>query len=319
MLLISLLLHIVRISAHSWIACSDYSLNADTNIYDETACLGFARGYQQFLSPSFGVDRGFNYDTSMNSSPCKVQYDDSSYTYKYHTAVYRPSSTIRLIWPAKNHVADTCTNAHIPDTQLKLYYHCDGPNKYTTLNDFIRASTEVIDWKKQGNKKGFQNCANFCSNPDKAVCHQDFVMPILPENKICTFLWFWEFNPGSNPYTSCWDIFTNPNTIITSSSPQLPSVCADLYSQCGGKHWKGSTCCKTGICSSKNEWYSQCIPATKTLVPPTPQPTERCENKLWGQCGGNDFAGKRCCPVNSQCVLFNDYFHQCVPKCIEQK
>ena len=313
--LILQLLNLTRpIQAHSWIACADYSVSASTSIYDETACLGFARGYAQFATSTFGEDRGFNYDTTMDKAPCKVPFDSLSYSHKYHSAVYRPNSRVRLIWPAKNHVADTCTNPYIPDTQLKLFFHCNGPNKYTTLRDFLRNSRQVIDWKTEGNRRGFQNCANFCANPDKAVCHQDFTMPVLPQNTTCTFLWFWEFNPNSPPYTACWDISTNPNPPTPSPTPA--GSCANLYDQCGGNNWRGATCCRTGVCRAQNEWYSQCIPAPQPTPPLTPPPTERCPTRLWNQCGGIDFNGRKCCPENAQCVVFNEYFHQCVPKCV---
>jgi cellulose 1,4-beta-cellobiosidase len=37
--------------------------------------------------------------------------------------------------------------------------------------------------------------------------------------------------------------------------------CATQWSQCGGKDWKGATCCASGTsCVAQNEWYSQCIP-----------------------------------------------------------
>lgn len=301
------------VMSHSWIACADYSLKASTTIYDESQCLGFARGYAQFVSPIFGEDRGFNFDTTLDKPPCR-QMSPLSYSDKYHPPVYRPGNTVRLVWPSKNHVSDICTNMHIPDTQLKLFYHCKGSNAFGSLGEFLGHSEEVIDWKTQGNRKGFQNCANFCSNPDKAVCHQDFIMPVLPQNTTCTFLWLWEFNPGSPPYTMCWDIATNPNSPPTPTSTQ-PGVCADLYDQCGGKNWQGPRCCKKGICDLRNEWYSQCIPEPHPTKPLTPPPTEICNNKLWGQCDGLDFVGSLCCPPNSQCVKFNEFFFQCIPKC----
>jgi hypothetical protein len=310
---ILLLLSLNTVNAHSWIACADYSLTASTSVYDESACLGFARGYTQFATSTFGEDRGFNYDTTLDKAPCKIPFDKFSYSHKFHQAVYRPKSRIRLIWPAKNHVADTCTNPYIPDTQLKLFYHCNGPNAYSTLRDFLKNSVQVIDWKKEGNKKGFQNCANFCANPDKAVCNQEFIMPTLPINKTCTFLWFWEFNPGSPPYTACWDISTNPNP--PTPAPTSPTDCSKLWDQCGGNNWKGFTCCKEGICKFMNEWYSQCVPNVQPRPITTPPP-EICPTKLWGQCGGIDFPGKPCCPPNAQCVSFNAYYFQCVPKCV---
>lgn len=195
-------------SAHSWIACADYSPTASTINYNQSACFGYARGYTQFATRIFGEDRGFNHETRMDKQPCKVPFNKNAYSTQFKSVVYKPNKKIRLVWPAKNHVSAKCTNPHIQNTQLKLYYHCKGPNAYSTLKDFLKNSIELIDWKKSGNKKGFQNCNNFCSNPDKAICNQEFVMPVLPPKKTCTFLWFWIFNTDSLPYTSCWDIST---------------------------------------------------------------------------------------------------------------
>lgn len=46
-----------------------------------------------------------------------------------------------------------------------------------------------------------------------------------------------------------------------STPPPTPTptpTCASLYGQCGGKGWKGATCCEKGTCIVNNEWYSQC-------------------------------------------------------------
>eukprot|EP00833_Pecoramyces_ruminatium_P010052 jgi/Orpsp1_1/1184084/evm.model.c7180000087956.1 len=40
------------------------------------------------------------------------------------------------------------------------------------------------------------------------------------------------------------------------------AFCAVSYGQCGGKNWKGATCCSSGYtCKYVNVWYSQCIPS----------------------------------------------------------
>ncbi|ORX42190.1 pectin lyase-like protein [Piromyces finnis] len=43
---------------------------------------------------------------------------------------------------------------------------------------------------------------------------------------------------------------TNNNTVNKN--------CGPLYYQCGGKNYKGSTCCSEGTCKVFNEWYSMC-------------------------------------------------------------
>jgi hypothetical protein len=53
--------------------------------------------------------------------------------------------------------------------------------------------------------------------------------------------------------------------------------CADLYDQCGGSGWTGSTTCCTGLwCIFENTWYSQCQLATNastTLISTTSSTT----------------------------------------------
>jgi len=49
----------------------------------------------------------------------------------------------------------------------------------------------------------------------------------------------------------------------TTVNPQPTNSAADnncglLYYQCGGKNFKGSTCCKEGTCKVFNEWFSMC-------------------------------------------------------------
>jgi hypothetical protein len=49
----------------------------------------------------------------------------------------------------------------------------------------------------------------------------------------------------------------------TAKSPtaKSPTVrCANLYQQCGGQGWTGTTCCNTGSCQVFNPNYSQCRP-----------------------------------------------------------
>ncbi|KAG2225554.1 hypothetical protein INT45_013665 [Circinella minor] len=53
--------------------------------------------------------------------------------------------------------------------------------------------------------------------------------------------------------------------------------CGALYSQCGGKGWKGTTCCVEGSkCTPQdgNEYYSQCLPAGSAEKPTTPTSKE---------------------------------------------
>jgi len=137
-------------------------------------------------------------------------------------ATYTPGETVRVLWPAKNHQADTCTNPYIPDTTMKLYVTC-GSESNPTVSTFTQSSNLVIDWKNEGNKKGFQNCPFFCDSPDKAICYQDFTVPSnLPSGSVCSFLWYWVFNEGTDAYTTCWEARIAGSSATTSSPTNAP-------------------------------------------------------------------------------------------------
>jgi poly(3-hydroxybutyrate) depolymerase len=56
---------------------------------------------------------------------------------------------------------------------------------------------------------------------------------------------------------------TSSSSSSSASQPTTtgsPAPCSGLYGQCGGRDWKGPTCCSQGSCKVSNEWYSQCIP-----------------------------------------------------------
>ncbi|KAJ7476760.1 beta-glucosidase [Mycena latifolia] len=44
---------------------------------------------------------------------------------------------------------------------------------------------------------------------------------------------------------------------------------ANLYGQCGGIGWTGSTTCSQGVCTVMNPYYSQCLPGTATTTTAT--------------------------------------------------
>jgi endoglucanase len=63
----------------------------------------------------------------------------------------------------------------------------------------------------------------------------------------------------------------NPHYSQCVPSPETASPeCSALWAQCGGKVWQGSTCCEAGaVCEVKNTWYSQCTPASSSLLQAT--------------------------------------------------
>ncbi|KAI1813887.1 glycosyl hydrolase family 62-domain-containing protein [Poronia punctata] len=60
-------------------------------------------------------------------------------------------------------------------------------------------------------------------------------------------------NPNGSPITT-----TTTTKSGGSTTPTGNPTCAGLYDQCGGKDWKGPTCCSSGKCTFGNDWYSQC-------------------------------------------------------------
>lgn len=197
------------VDAHSWVACTDY--RGDRATYNPAYCFGFPRNWQNSGGVAFGVDTGFNYQAPQSGSrPCRDPLSGnhaSGYSSSFPMAKYKAGSTVCLAWPSKNHVAATCTNQYIPDTSLKLFAAPTGdrdPRQSTFSQTLIRDWTEhqngVIDFK------GFQNCPRFCDNMDKSLCSQCFTVPsTLQVGKVYTFQWYWVFNQGTDPYTTCWE------------------------------------------------------------------------------------------------------------------
>ncbi|ORE12252.1 hypothetical protein BCV71DRAFT_97670, partial [Rhizopus microsporus] len=50
---------------------------------------------------------------------------------------------------------------------------------------------------------------------------------------------------------------------LTLGTELAAAECSKKYYQCGGKNWKGPTCCESGstcVDFPDNPWYSQCVP-----------------------------------------------------------
>lgn len=243
-LLIAIVLLAFQVKSHSWVECTDYRAEVDGNDFKRDRCFGFARDFgerNRWFTPQFGLDIGFDHRTS-GSQVCKTSRtnDLNSYNNDWPMAKYQVGQQVRVLWPAKNHQADTCTNPFIPDTSMKLFVNCPGnvnptsPPADPALSTITQNSNLVIDWKNEGERKGFQNCPKFCDNPDKAVCYGDFQVPNLPSGEVCTFYWVWEFNAGSVPYVSCWEALieggsgtqaptTSPTRAPTSAPTRAPT------------------------------------------------------------------------------------------------
>ncbi len=255
------LLHIA--ASHSWLHCVNYDKNASlmSGTIDNSKCMAYPRDItSEFV---FGVDRGIDYQPA-NGKPCR--------TSSGLMVNYRKGGTYRLLWPAKNHQSDVCTNPYIPDNQLKVFFYpTTAGAQDPSLSEWAQEKYLVQDFKKNG--KGFQNCPDFCSNTDKAPCFGDLK---VPENfgGFYKVLWYWEFNKGQI-YTHCYDVEVSESDVQPSSVPKTnsPASCSGMYGQCGGRSWRGATCCREGTCTFSNIDYSQCLPNKTPTASPALSPT----------------------------------------------
>lgn len=207
-------------SAHSWVECSDYAMDGSLKSYERNKCRGFARDMPTYDGKGFGIDRGFNYQADGKSLSCISNKTERSYNSEYPMAEYSPGEMIRFLHPAKNHVADSCTNPYIPDTKFELYMLCGSQESNMPLDTFLEKAILVQDYKSN-NGKGYQQCPHFCENMDKAICYHDFKVPQASGH--CMFLVYWIFNPNTSPYTMCFDA-----TIENKSPPEpLPTNLPD--------------------------------------------------------------------------------------------
>ena len=161
---------ISKINGHSWVRCTDYSAIITGADYDESKCNGWIRDWT-FDDTPFGVDRGINFQRKLGNAQqpiCAqnslngVANDDYAADYKNKIAQYTSGSTVRVVWPAKNHANYECFN-HIPDTSMKLFMNpnvnptSDLPNTQNTMES--NGFTLVEDWQ-EGCTVGTIGCAS---------------------------------------------------------------------------------------------------------------------------------------------------------------
>ena len=349
----TLLAALGRSSGHSWISCTDYSV-ADPKAapkglsetdparlaYDPTKCHGYPRDWSKYASP-FGTDRGANTQTN-GITMCAIPRNDlSNYSPVYPIADYRTGSVVCATHPSKNHVAATCTNSFIPDAEYKLYRSAVNPTSDPSMNNFVEVHhyngvhvDGTIDYK------GYQNCPNFCNDMDKSLCTVcfDIESNLLPGRY--TYMWKWTFNPGTDPYTTCWEAnvvssgtvpvpaptVPAPKPVVTPTPPAptapKPTVPAALSCYCNcpcnTQCWKKCTCTTPGasrtcpICSGS---APAPIPPVAAPVVPAPVPVPSSCISTWGQCSGLGYAGATsCCSASDICVGLNTYYGQCRPR-----
>jgi len=118
--------------------------------------------------------------------------------------------------------------------------------------------------------------------------------------------WYWclngtsraTFHPFKSPdtYTNCLANALHGGAV---AMPPTPEPCAGPQDQCGGRGWRGPTCCENGyVCRVNNTWYSQC--------------QRSCAAPL-EQCGGKHWKGVTCCLDGYDCTKKDKWYSQCRP------
>lgn len=100
-------------------------------------------------------------------------------------------------------------------------------------------------------------------------------------------------------------IFTDP----------VRAACSNLYEQCGGSGWIGSTCCKQPepdslhvenygiepiVCKNIDSWYSQCVPRCPRDKPCFVQTTRECTASEATDGRGRQYCGRFLSCTDSQ-------------------
>jgi len=203
-LLVSLALT-ATVQAHSWLDCTNYQMFQGERVtkFDAAKCLGYARCGTTQAKAGFGMDTGFNH----HDKTCQCARNaDNAYSTQAPMAQYRPGQRVCLAYPAKNHVAETCTNAYIPDNGVRILRSAGPVNMRDGTDSFSREYNHLNGKHTNGqiDYKGFQNCPDFCSNMDKAVCTMCFDLEADIAPGTYSFQWQWQFNTGDF-YSTCWE------------------------------------------------------------------------------------------------------------------
>lgn len=208
-------------SAHSWVECVDYdppSFNYQTlGNYDRGRCSGYPRAFKQQYSAGFGIDTGYNWEyPDCRRDPFKA----TDYNEEVRMATFQAGQTIYISHPAKNHVADICTNPFIPSTSMEV--------KMSSMSgvDLFDVSLEMVGAKHTSGKidhLDYQNCFEFCSNQDKAHCVTGWILPTNITDGMYSFAWVWEFNPDQY-YQNCFDAYITGGAAVIDESGSAGSA-----------------------------------------------------------------------------------------------
>jgi len=213
-------------SAHSWMQCADYT-EENGRFWDASLCRGWPRNYGsafQYQAYGFGADAGFNYIPS-DDKMCQADFGTAD-AKGYNSPTYKPGQRVCLAWPPKNHVAANCANANIPDSGTQIYISGINPTRDPTRSEF--KLLHDFGASKSGAGDAFQNCPDFCTNPDKALCTGCFNIPSdMAEGKY-VFLWLWAFNNANDLYSTCFDV-TISKSITVSNPTTYSKITPDAF------------------------------------------------------------------------------------------
>lgn len=200
---------------HSWLECSNYNPasfdHKELGGFDRSKCSGYPRAFGMQFNAGFGIDTGYNWEHPMCT---RDPFREGDYSEQIPMATYQAGQTIYLSHPAKNHVADSCTNPFIPSTSMKVMMSTevgvDGFDYSLPMvgGDHVNGQIDFL---------GYQRCFDFCSNPDKSHCLTAWELPLEVSEGRHSFLWVWEFNPGQF-YSNCFDAYVSSGAPVDEST-----------------------------------------------------------------------------------------------------
>lgn len=202
------------VASHSWVECTSYdpiSFDYDKlGDFDRARCSGYPRAFGNQFRAGFSVDTGYNWELPT----CRDKYKASDYNDQVVMATYTSGQVIYISHPAKNHVADTCTNPFIPSGITSVMVSSGLETDTFDINlqmigdDHVNG---VIDHLE------FQRCYDFCGDMDGAHCLTGWQLPNNLASGVHSFIWKWEFNDGQY-YANCFDAY------ITNGEPLPPTM-----------------------------------------------------------------------------------------------
>jgi len=302
------------ISAHSWIACTDYA-EKNAAHYDHGKCRGWPRLASRFapIGAQFGGDTGYDTRPGSTSSPCATRRSADDYASGHHSAVYFSGQQVVLAHPMKNHGTGSCTNKYIPDHGNWLYAQPmtavggDDPTLDTfKQNEIVDLSTSPFGHNVPDSeinsypKPGYQNAPAFCEDTDKALGTYSFNVPRDMAPGHYTFAWLWAFNGPTDYYSTCFEVEIVENAakraeVFTSRGQSDFTLPCDQSATSNGAAGSLEGCSLPPPTSPPTTQSS-------TALPPSSSTSEPETNGNMGYILSNQITGKIVLPVATSSV-----------------